>query len=106
MRCQGTVRPTVVLFLWWRSRIFVYRKASSSTHCATSSFRTVFTRKSSNPRGFNPTRHESGEGGRVRGPCQHQLHDALRQYQRCGSEPRGNQYADEVEVTGCVALTV
>ena len=28
----------VVLFLWWRSRIFVYRKASSSTHCATSHF--------------------------------------------------------------------
>ena len=46
------MRPTVVLFLWWRSRIFVYRKASSSTHCATSTFRTVFTRKSSNPRGF------------------------------------------------------
>jgi hypothetical protein len=23
------MRPTVVLFLWWRSRIFVYRTASS-----------------------------------------------------------------------------
>ena len=35
------MRPTVVLFLWWRSRIFVYRTASPSTHCATSTFRTV-----------------------------------------------------------------
>ena len=26
-RCEGTIRPTVVLFLWWRSRIFVYRKS-------------------------------------------------------------------------------
>jgi hypothetical protein len=32
------MRPTVVLFLWWRSRIFVYRKSSSSTRCATSTF--------------------------------------------------------------------
>jgi hypothetical protein len=30
------MRPTVALFLWWRSRIFVYRKASYSTRCATS----------------------------------------------------------------------
>jgi hypothetical protein len=29
---------TVVLFLWWRSRIFVYRTATLSTHCATSTF--------------------------------------------------------------------
>jgi hypothetical protein len=38
MRCEGTMRPAVVLFLWWRSRIFVYRTAGSSTHCATSTF--------------------------------------------------------------------
>ncbi len=34
------MRPTVVLFLWWRSRISIYRKAISSTR-ATSTFRTV-----------------------------------------------------------------
>jgi hypothetical protein len=27
-RHEGTMRPTVVLFLWWRSRIFVYRKVA------------------------------------------------------------------------------
>jgi hypothetical protein len=35
------MRPTVVLLLWWRSRIFIYRKASSSARCPTSTFPTV-----------------------------------------------------------------
>jgi hypothetical protein len=44
------MRPTVVLFLWWRSRIFVYRKSSSSTRCATSTFfERLFTQPSSGP---------------------------------------------------------
>src|ERR1700693_6195209 len=44
------MRPTVGLFLWWRSRIFVYRKSSSSTRCATSTFRTGSRSKSGSGR--------------------------------------------------------
>src|ERR1019366_10708257 len=37
-RYEGTMRLRVVLFLWWRSRIFVYRKLVHPTRCATSHF--------------------------------------------------------------------